>query len=105
MESLGTIAAARKYSTHPNTILRLIALGKLDARKDANGKWRILRSALENWQHERVGKRSRESGPVKPKTNRKPTSSDGNAKRRAVSPARAILTASFGRRRTKGLTT
>jgi hypothetical protein len=46
MESLGTIAAAREFSKHPNTILRLIALGKLDARKDGNGKWQIPRSAL-----------------------------------------------------------
>jgi len=50
---LTTSQAVRTYSMHPVTVLRLILTGKLEARKDPNGRWLIRHESLEQWNRQR----------------------------------------------------
>jgi Helix-turn-helix domain len=54
MEEVTTSQAARMYDTHPNVLNRLILLGRISARKNADGHWLISRESLENWNRQRV---------------------------------------------------
>ena len=51
MSELSTSEATRLYRTNPVVLLRLIAMGKLQARKnpDGSGRWLISRESLEQW--------------------------------------------------------
>jgi hypothetical protein len=49
MSELTTSQAVRAYETHPNVLNRLILLGRLKARKNADGHWLITRESLERW--------------------------------------------------------
>jgi hypothetical protein len=54
MSELTTTQAVRAYKTHPNVLIRLILMGRLDARKNADGRWLISRDSLERWNRQRV---------------------------------------------------
>jgi hypothetical protein len=54
MSELTTTQAVRHYNTHPNVLNRLILMGRLKARKDADGHWLITRESLEHWNRQRV---------------------------------------------------
>jgi excisionase family DNA binding protein len=54
MIELGTSEAARAFDAHPVTLLYLIAQGRLEARKDEAGHWRISRKSLEAWNAKRL---------------------------------------------------
>lgn len=51
MGELGTSEAARHYHTNPVVLIRLIAMGRLDARRnpDGSGRWLISEASLEEW--------------------------------------------------------
>jgi hypothetical protein len=51
MDEITTSEAARSYRTNPVVLLRLITMGKLQARRnpDGSGKWLINRESLERW--------------------------------------------------------
>lgn len=51
---LTTSQAARAYQTHPNVLNRLILIGRLVARKNADGHWLINRESLERWNTTRI---------------------------------------------------
>lgn len=53
-EFLTTSEAVRAFSMHPATVLRLILTGRLEARKNSDGRWLISRDSLENWNRNRV---------------------------------------------------
>lgn len=53
MTELSTSQAVRAYETHPNVINRLILLGRLKARKNADGRWLISKKSLERWNRQR----------------------------------------------------
>ena len=53
---LTTSEAVRAYITHPNVLHRLILVGRLVGRKNADGHWLILKDSLEHWNHQRVRK-------------------------------------------------
>ena len=61
MDELMTSQAARAYETHPNVLNRLIHMGRLKARKNAEGHWCISRDSLERWNRKRIrrGEKSR----------------------------------------------
>jgi hypothetical protein len=54
MAELTTSQAARIYETHPNVLNRLILMGRLSARKNADGHWLISKDSLERWNLNRV---------------------------------------------------
>jgi hypothetical protein len=54
MAELTTSQAVRTYETHPNVLNRLILMGRLKARKNADGRWLISRESLEHWDRQRV---------------------------------------------------
>jgi hypothetical protein len=54
MRELTTTQAVRAYDTHPNVINRLILMGRLDARKNSDGRWLISKESLERWNRQRV---------------------------------------------------
>jgi helix-turn-helix protein len=54
MNELTTSQAVRTYKTHPNVLIRLILMGRLKARKNADGRWLIDRESLERWNRQRV---------------------------------------------------
>jgi hypothetical protein len=54
MNELTTSQAVRVYETHPNVLNRLILMGRLTARKNADGRWLISRESLERWNRNRV---------------------------------------------------
>jgi hypothetical protein len=58
MAEMTTSQAVRAYETHPNVLIRLILLGKLEARKNADGRWLISKDSLECWNRRRVRRRS-----------------------------------------------
>ena len=58
MIELSTSEAARVFDAHPVTLLNLIQQGRLEARKDADGHWRINRKSLEAWNKKRLAKRA-----------------------------------------------
>jgi len=52
-ETLSTTEAVRIFRCHPATILRLILMQRVSAEKDRDGRWRISRTDLENWNRNR----------------------------------------------------
>lgn len=54
MNELTTSQAVRAYDTHPNVLIRLILMGRLKARKNADGRWLISKESLERWNRQRV---------------------------------------------------
>ena len=50
---LTTSEAVRAYKTHPNVLHRLILVGRLIARKNADGHWLISKDSLERWNGDR----------------------------------------------------
>jgi hypothetical protein len=56
MNELTTSEAIRRYRANPVVLLRLIAMGKLEARKhpDGSGRWLITRDSLERWHAHRM---------------------------------------------------
>lgn len=54
MAEITTSQAARTYETHPNVLNRLILMGRLKARKNADGHWLISAESLERWNRRRV---------------------------------------------------
>jgi hypothetical protein len=56
MSELTTSQAVRTYEAHPNVLNRLILMGRLTARKNADGHWLISKESLERWNRNRVGR-------------------------------------------------
>jgi len=54
MSELTTSQAVRTYETHPNVLNRLILMGRLEARKNTDGRWLISKKSLERWNRQRV---------------------------------------------------
>ena len=54
-----TSEAVRQFQMHPATVLRLILTGRVEAHKDADGKWLIRRSDLERWNRQRLRRASK----------------------------------------------
>jgi hypothetical protein len=54
MQELTTSEATRQFRTNPNVLIRLILMGKLVARKNADGRWLITKASLENWNRQRA---------------------------------------------------
>jgi hypothetical protein len=63
MSELTTSQAVRTYDVHPNVLTRLILMGRLKARKNADGRWLIAKGSLERWNRQRV-RRAPKSGPA-----------------------------------------
>jgi len=57
MSDMGTFQAARLFDVSPVTLLQLIAQGKLQAYKNGDGRWRINRQSLEQWNQKRLARR------------------------------------------------
>lgn len=53
---LTTSQAVRVYGVFPGALHRLILLGRLKARKNADGHWLISKKSLERWNRQRVRK-------------------------------------------------
>ena len=53
MMEMTTSQAVRTYEVHPNVICRLLLMGRLEGRKDANGHWLISKKSLERWNAQR----------------------------------------------------
>lgn len=53
---LTTSQAVQAYGVFPNVLHRMILMGRLQARKDANGHWMISKESLERWNAQRVRK-------------------------------------------------
>jgi hypothetical protein len=51
---LTTSQAMQTYKVFPNVLHRMILLGRLEARKDANGHWLISKKSLERWDRQRA---------------------------------------------------
>jgi hypothetical protein len=51
---LTTSQAVRAFKTHPHVLHRLILVGRLNARKNADGHWLISKGSLERWNRQRV---------------------------------------------------
>jgi len=51
---LTTSQAVQAYAVFPNVLHRMILMGRLEARKDANGHWLISKESLERWNRHRV---------------------------------------------------
>ena len=62
MAELGTFKAAKMFDVSPASLLALIAQGRLDARKDEAGRWRITRKSLKAWNKKRLAKRASKLG-------------------------------------------
>ena len=60
MKELTTSQAVRTYKTHPNVLNRLILMGRLTARKDADGHWLISKESLERWDRKRLRRAPKE---------------------------------------------
>jgi hypothetical protein len=58
---LTTSQAVHAYKTHPNVLHRLILVGRLIARKNADGHWLISKDSLERWNRQRVRRARRNS--------------------------------------------
>jgi hypothetical protein len=63
MSELTTSQAVRAFDVHPNILNRLILMGRLEARKNADGRWLISKESLERWNRQRVrrGQRQQEA--------------------------------------------
>jgi hypothetical protein len=53
---LTTSEAVQAYGVFPNVLHRMILMGRLQARKDTNGRWLISKESLERWDRQRVRK-------------------------------------------------
>jgi len=51
---LTTSQAVRAYGVFPNVLHRMILMGRLEARKNTDGRWLINRESLERWNRNRV---------------------------------------------------
>jgi hypothetical protein len=51
---LTTSQAVRSYEVHPNVLSRLILMGRISARKNADGHWLISKESLEKWNAQRM---------------------------------------------------
>jgi hypothetical protein len=51
---LTTSQAVQAYGVYPNVLHRMILIGKLKARKNADGRWLISKESLERWNSQRV---------------------------------------------------
>jgi hypothetical protein len=51
---LTTSQAVQLYDVFPNVLHRMILMGRLEARKDVNGRWLISKESLERWNRQRV---------------------------------------------------
>ena len=51
---LTTSQAVQTYGVFPNVLHRMILMGRLEARKNADGRWLISKESLERWNSERV---------------------------------------------------
>jgi hypothetical protein len=49
-----TTEAVRAYGVHPNVLGRLILTGRLQARKNPDGRWLISKESLDCWNAQRV---------------------------------------------------
>ncbi len=54
MPEMTTSQAVRAFEVHPNVLIRLILMGRLAARKNADGRWLINRESLERWNRQRM---------------------------------------------------
>ncbi len=54
MSEMTTSQAVRAYEVHPNVLIRLILMGRLEARKNSDGRWLITKASLEHWNRQRV---------------------------------------------------
>lgn len=59
MPEMTTAEAVRAYGTHPNVLNRLILMGRLEARKNPDGRWLINRDSLERWNRRRTRRASK----------------------------------------------
>jgi helix-turn-helix protein len=46
--------AARTYGVFPHVLYRMILMGRLEARKNTDGRWLIEKKSLESWDRKRV---------------------------------------------------
>jgi hypothetical protein len=55
--------AARACGVFPHVLYRMILMGRLEARKNADGRWLISKQSLDKWNRQRVrrGPRSERS--------------------------------------------
>jgi hypothetical protein len=51
---LTTSQAVQAYGVFPNVLHRMILMGRLEARKNADGRWLISKKSLERWDRKRV---------------------------------------------------
>jgi predicted site-specific integrase-resolvase len=51
---LTTSQAVQTYGVFPNVLHRMILMGRLKARKNADGRWLISKESLERWDRKRV---------------------------------------------------
>ena len=51
---LTTSQAVQTYGVFPNVLHRMILMGRLEARKNADGRWLISKKSLERWDRKRV---------------------------------------------------
>jgi hypothetical protein len=51
---LTTSQAMQTYQVFPNVLHRMILMGRLKARKNADGRWLISKKSLERWNLRRV---------------------------------------------------
>lgn len=63
-EVMTTSQAVRAFDMHPITVLRLIQMRKVAAKKDANGRWLIRRADLEAWSRKRILKASQRTAAI-----------------------------------------
>jgi hypothetical protein len=49
-----TREAVQEYGVFPSVLHRMILMGRLAARKDADGRWLISKRSLEQWDRTRV---------------------------------------------------
>jgi hypothetical protein len=61
---LTTSQAMQVYKVFPNVLHRLILLGRLKARKNADGRWLISKESLERWNRQRVRRASKSAEPA-----------------------------------------
>jgi len=54
MPELTTSQAVRAFQVHPNVLSRLILMGRVKARKNADGHWLISKESLDRWNRQRV---------------------------------------------------
>ena len=57
---LTTSQAVQAYGVFPNVLHRMILMGRLKARKNADGRWLISKDSLERWNRNRVRRTPRQ---------------------------------------------